>query len=180
MSALTKLDLLLNVLDEKSRKMTMFLLNESHAELRDLSNLLCASSDMEVLLIIREIINPTAKEIIGKPILSFQQSKIDRLTGQKIMFSWWVDEDFASKVRAEELIDVIEEENLVRVIAALPSTEKFVQLRLTESCLIISGKEYYKEVHLPCSVIGKIEKNLHNSVLEVKLSTKEESHANRN
>ena len=112
MSALTKLDLLLNVLDEKSRKMTMFLLNESHAELRDLSNLLCASSDMEVLLIIREIINPTAKEIIGKPILSFQQSKIDRLTGQKIMFSWWVDEDFASKVRAEELIDVIEEENL--------------------------------------------------------------------
>jgi hypothetical protein len=43
---------------------------------------------MDILLKIREIINPTAEKIIGYPILSFESLKVDRETGEKVTFSW--------------------------------------------------------------------------------------------
>lgn len=172
MSSLKNLDDLLDALDEKSKQMTVYLLNERHAELRELANLICAASDMEVLMIIREIINPKAKEIVGKPIVSFQRSKVDSLTGQMIMFSWWVDEYLASSVRTEELLDIIDEEDIIRIVAELPSTEKQIQVKLAESHLIISGRQYHKELSLPCPVKDKIEKTINNGVLEVKLNKK--------
>jgi HSP20 family molecular chaperone IbpA len=180
LSTLKKLDILLNTLDEKSRDITIYLLKERHAGIRQLTNLICASSDMEVLIKIREIINPESQKIIGKPIIAFLRSKIDLSTGEKIMFSWWADEDLSSSAQTEELVDVIDEKNLLIVVAALPSKEKDINVRLTGSLLIISGQKYYKEVSLSCLVEEKMDKTINNGVLEVKLNKRGIDYAHRN
>lgn len=170
MNASKKMSLLTRTVDEKSRQIITYLLKERHAGIRELTNLICASSDMEVLIRIREIINPKAREVIGEPIITFERSKIDPLTGEKIVFSWWMTEELANSVHDDELVDVMDEKNLLRVIASLPPQEENVDVKVEDSLLIISGKEYYKEVPLFCPVEKKADKTINNGVLEVKLN----------
>ncbi len=172
MNTSQKLTPLLMSLDEKSRQVITYLLRERHARIRELSDLIGASSDMEVLMRIREVINPKAREITGKPIIAFERSKIDSLTGEKIVFSWWMAEELATSPRDDELVDVIEEDSLLRVIASLSSKEENVDVTVTDSLLVISGKNYRKEVPLFCSVEEKHSKTINNGVLEVKLTKK--------
>ena len=164
------MSLLTRTVDEKSRQIITYLLKERHAGIRELTNLICASSDMEVLIRIREIINPKAREVIGEPIITFERSKIDPLTGEKIVFSWWMTEELANSAHDDELVDVMDEKNLLRVIASLPPQEENVDVKVEDSLLIISGKEYYKEVPLFCPVGKKADKTINNGVLEVKLN----------
>jgi hypothetical protein len=148
LSTSQKINSLVRVLDEKSRQIITYLLRERHAGIRELSNLIGASSDMEVLIRIKEVINPKAQEIISKPAIMFERSKIDSLTGEKIVFNWWLTEELANSAHDDELVDVMDEKNLLRVIASLPPQEENVDVKVGDSLLIISGKEYYKEVHL--------------------------------
>jgi len=170
LNASKKMSLLTRTVDEKSRQIITYLLKERHAGIRELTNLICASSDMEVLIRIREIINPKAREVIGEPIITFERSKIDPLTGEKIVFSWWMTEELANSAHDDELVDVMDEKNLLRVIASLPPQEENVDVKVEDSLLIISGKEYYKEVPLFCPVEKKADKTINNGVLEVKLN----------
>jgi len=169
LSASSRVNRILNSLDEKSRRIITYILRERHAGIRELSNLIGASSDMEVLMRIKDIINPKAQKIIGKPIITFEQSRTDFLTGEKILFSWWTNEE-AGSVDNEYSIEVMEEENLLRIIAALPPQEENVDITVADSILIISGEKYHREVPLFCPVENAAEKILHNGVLEVKLT----------
>ena len=170
MSLSEKLNLLLKSVDETSQLIMTYLLKERYAGIRELTSLVCASSDMEVLMRIREIINPKAQEVIGIPILKFERSKMDLLTGQKILFSWWINEELANNARGDELVDVMDEKNCLRVIAALPPQEDNVTVKVEDSLLVISGKEYHKELPLFCPVEKKAFQTINNGVLEVKLN----------
>jgi len=65
---------------------------------------------MDILLKIREIINPTAEKIIGYPILSFESSKVDWETGEKVTFSWWLAGQ-PHKDKKEPLLDIFDEDD---------------------------------------------------------------------
>jgi hypothetical protein len=171
--AKSKLCSLLRAVDEKSRQIVICLLREQHAEIRKLADLISAASDMEVLIRIREVINPKAREIIGEPIITFERSKIDPLTGEKIVFSWWLKEELMNNVYNDRLLDIINEKNILRVIASLPSREENVEAEVKDDFLVISGKEYYKEVPLFCPVEKRMRKTINNGVLEVKLNKME-------
>ncbi|MCD6408865.1 MAG: Hsp20/alpha crystallin family protein [Candidatus Verstraetearchaeota archaeon] len=83
-------------------------------------------------------------------------------------------------LRAEEyrepLVDVIEGDKVVQVVAELPGVDKSdINLQATEDKLIISvdkdKRKYYKEVDLPAKVDPKSAKaNYKNGVLEVTLN----------
>jgi HSP20 family molecular chaperone IbpA len=169
LSASSKINPILNSVDEKSRRIITYILRERHAGIKELSSLISASSDMEVLMRIKDIINPKAQKIIGKPIITFEQYKTDFLTGEKILFSWWTSEE-ADSVDDEYSVEVMEEENLLRIIAALPLQEENVDVTVADSILIISGEKYHREIPLFCPVEKAAEKILHNGVLEVKLN----------
>jgi len=165
-----KANILMRTLDEKSRQIITYLLRERHAGIRKLADVICASSDMEVLIRIREVINPKAREVIGEPIITFERSKIDPLTGEKIVFSWWLKEEPMNNVYNNGLIDILDEKNVLRVIASLPLQEENVEVKVKDNFLIIFGKEYYREVPLFYPVETKVRKTINNSVLEVKLN----------
>lgn len=173
MSVLEKtkdLNSLLTDVDEKSRQIIVYLLRERHAEIRKLADLICASFDMEVLVRIREIINPRAFEVIGEPIITFERSKIDPLTGEKITFSWWLKKEWVEGTYWDNLLDVFDEGNGLTVIAFLSPQEENVEVEVKESSLIISGKEYHREIPLHCPVEKKVMKTINNGILEVKLN----------
>ena len=169
MSTSSKISPILDSVDEKSRRIITYILRERHAGIRELSNLINASSDMEVLMRIRDAINPKAQKLMGKPLITFEQSKTDFLTGERILFSWWTNEE-ADSVDDEYSVEVMEEEKLLRIIAALPPQEENVDITVADSILVISGERYHREVPLFCPVEKAAEKILHNGVLEVKLN----------
>ena len=169
MSALEKVETLVNGVDEKSKQIVTYLARERHARIKELTDLICASSDMEVLMRIREIINPKAQEITVKPAIKFERSKIDPLTGGKIVFNWWINEELTDSAH-DDFVDVMDEKGILRIVVALPPQEKNVEVKVNGSLLVISGKEYYKEVPLFCNVEKKADVTLNNGVLEIKLS----------
>jgi HSP20 family protein len=85
------------------------------------------------------------------------------------------------KEEREPLVDVIETDGEVHVVAELPGVEKKdIKLHGTEDLLTISvdtpQRKYYKEVQMPAKVdVKKAKTEYKNGVLEVKLpKTKEE------
>jgi HSP20 family molecular chaperone IbpA len=162
--------LLVSAVDEKSRQIITYLLRKRHARIRELSDLIDASSDMEVLIRIREIVNPKAQQIIGGPLITFERSKIDPFTGEKIAFSWWLNEELIDNISNDKLLEILEEENALRVIASLPLEEKEVKVEVKENFIVISGKKYYKKVPLLCPVKSEVRRTINNGVLEVTLS----------
>jgi len=165
-----KVNILMRTVDEKSRWIITYLLRERHAGIRKLADLICASSDMEVLTRIREVINPRAQKIIGETLITFEKSKIDPLTGEKITFSWWLKEELMESLHNERLLDVFDEEDSLRVVACLPPQERDVNVEVKGDFLIISGKDYHREVPLFYPVEKMVRKTIKNGVLEVQLN----------
>lgn len=79
------------------------------------------------------------------------------------------------KVEREPLVDTIEEDDTIRVVAEVPGVEKRdINLECTERSIIISvdteNRKYYKEVELPAEIDPKSAKaSYRNGVLEVEL-----------
>jgi len=112
---------ILDAVDEKSRQILWHLWWNRHAEIGELAELVRAETDMEVLSRLKESINLTAGRILGKEIVSFESSKIDPVTGEKVLFSWWLEDGLLSSKRVGPLVDVFEENNHIAIIAQLPA-----------------------------------------------------------
>lgn len=115
---------LLKSLDEKSRAILWHLWWRRHAEISELRNIFDTFDDFEVLYRLKEVINGRSQELWGRPIVSFEQSKIDPLTGEKILFSWWYmdgEDVVVSSADSSRLMDVFNEKDSVIIIAHLTS-----------------------------------------------------------
>jgi len=164
-----KVNTLVRSVDAKSRQILECLMRERHAGIRKLADLICASSDMEVLNRIREVINPKAQEIVGEQLVTFEKSKIDPLTGEKITFSWWLKEKLVEGLHSERLLDIFEEKDGLRVVVCLPPQETDVNVEVRDDFLIISGNEYHVKAPLFYPVERMVKKTINNGVLEVQL-----------
>jgi hypothetical protein len=114
----------LDRLDVKSRRIFWYFRCHGHARLAELTELIGATSDMEVLDRLREVINPAAVNIFGKPIVEFRESRMDRITGKKIPFYWWLSEDdeenqFFLGKGGTPLVDIFEEEDQLIIISEI-------------------------------------------------------------
>lgn len=112
---------IMGVVDEKSRQILWYLWWSRHAEIGELAELTGSVTDMEVLSRIKQVINPAAQDICGREILRFESSRIDPTTGEKVLFSWWLDGVHLLGQRAEPAADVFEENDHIAIIAQLPA-----------------------------------------------------------
>lgn len=165
------LDKIVTKLDADSKGILWFLYENRHARIDTLAKLIEAPTHMDILLKIREIINPTAEKIIGYPILSFESSKIDRETGEKVTFSWWLAGQ-PHKERKEPLLDIFDEDaDLIVYLELLAIKEDKLRLKVANNKLIIDAdKDYHKEISLPAVVnTNSFTKRYKNNILEVRL-----------
>jgi HSP20 family molecular chaperone IbpA len=114
---------LLQVLDEKSRAILWYLWWYRHAEISELRELIDAT-DFEVLYRLKEVINEQAKRLWGKPIVSFEQSIMDSLTGEMVVFNWWSlnEENVPVSAGNKPLVDIFNEKDGVSIIAQVPTS----------------------------------------------------------
>lgn len=180
------IDKIVKELDAPSQSILLFVWQNRHATIRELAHLYEAPTHMDVLRRIRNIINPTSQKLIGFPVLVFERSKIDGLTGTHVMFSWWITRDDKLPARGESvftgegdkkqsLLDVFDEGDHLNVIMELKGVrQEDILLAVVEDKLTVSCKtpevNYYEEVSFPSSVDSEgIVKKFRNNVLLVRL-----------
>jgi hypothetical protein len=111
-------------LDEKSRAVLEYLWWHRHAEISELRNIDETLDDSELLYRLKEVINRKSQDYWGRPLVSFEQSKVDPVTGEKFLFSWWYmdEEDVFVTDTNKALLDVFNESDNVILIAQLPAS----------------------------------------------------------
>jgi len=171
------IDRVMQELDPQGREIVGYLWATRHATIDELAELIGAPTHMDVLLKIRGDINPTAERISGSPILAFRRSGVDRVTGEKVLFSWWVigPARVAEEARTGVLVDVFDEADRIDVVAELAGVrEEDIVLSVARDKLTLSAQgpeeRYHEEVVLPAEVrVDTLTKTYTNNVLAVSL-----------
>lgn len=168
-------------LDSVSQEIIWYLWRNGHGAIDELAELVSAPTHMDVLLRIREVINPAAEKIIGNPILSFEKSKVDPETGEKISFSWWLIGRERSREKGKEtFLDIFDEEDHVGIVMELPGVqEKDILLEIGKDKLTVTAntldKRYDEKISLPAEVNPEeFTKKYNNSILEIRLQKTED------
>lgn len=95
-----------------------------HADISELRELIDAASDFEVLYRLKEVINEQALKLWGRPVVSFEQARIDSLSGEKVLFSWWFldEENIPISDGNKPLVDLFNEKERISIIAQVPTS----------------------------------------------------------
>ena len=117
-----ELRLFMEALDEKSRRIFWHFRYHGHVRLPELTELINASNNMEVLYRLREVINPLAISVLGRPLVDFCESRIDRVTGKKVLFHWWLldfteDNQPQTGVGGKPVLDLFDEHDHIVIIS---------------------------------------------------------------
>lgn len=164
---------LLDSLSDKDKAMLSYVWKNRSANIRKLSRLISAPTDTYTLTRIKDVINPSSKNILGKEILEFKESKIDPMTGDKKMFSWWMAENIYP-VNKEEMLDIFDEEDCLRIVTEIPNS-KDVKLSIDDDILTIFADNYRKRIPLFHKVKKVLQKTYKNNILEIKLKKEVQS-----
>lgn len=123
-------------LDDASQAILLYLWEKRHARIDELAKVCGADTHMAVLTHIRDTINPVAAKEIGCPVLSFERSRKDPETGEKIAFSWWMLGKTQKWVPAKErLMDIFDEGDHFLLIMEVSRVEK------SDLKISVDGKE---------------------------------------
>ena len=162
-------------LDPASAQIAWYLWENRHAKIEELRRVLGESSHMNVLVRIREVINPTARKILGRPILVFKRARIDYATGERILYSWWLN-GYAERrsTEGERLVDIFDEGDHILVIVELVGFEENgIRLGVEDETLVVKaeapGRSMHEEVPLSPQVDGqRFRARYHNNMLQVR------------
>ncbi len=157
-------------LDEKSRRIVLYTMRNRHAGIRELSEFINAPNDNYTLMKIRDVINRVSKNNMGKDILVFEESKFDLLAGEKILFSWWLDEGIV-KEKPKSFIDVFDGKDSIRIVADMKIDEGNMRVIAENNRVnIYSNSELREKIKLSQSVSHIIRKSYKNGILELVLA----------
>lgn len=161
-------------LDLSSREIVWHLWLNRHATINELAALIAAPTHMDVLFRIRQGINPVAEEVLGRPILVFEESRFDREAGEMVPFSWWLAGRIAPATAGREPeIEVFNEADEINVIVELPGVkEEAIRVRAEREKVVvwIDGSGYHEEVSLPAPVdADRVVTRFKNGILIVNL-----------
>ncbi|MDA2925971.1 Hsp20/alpha crystallin family protein [Acidobacteria bacterium AH-259-G07] len=163
-------------LGPESRAVLLHIWEARHATIQELARLYDVPNHMEVLQRIRNIINPVSEEVVGFPILVFERSRMDTVTGEKVPLSWWIIGDReAKKESVEPLMDLFDEEDHIVFVMELRGVkEQDIQIKISADRLKLwcdsPVVSYSEDILLPSTVDPRTpEKRFHNGILEVRL-----------
>ena len=117
-------------LDKTSRSILMYLGEKGYATLEEMSAV-TNSTHFEVLHQLKEVIIPESVKLFGKPLVVFMESGIDPLTGERILFSWWLNDGFLKETGR---IEVTEEDDAIIVTMELAGSDLPRSMRASATC----------------------------------------------
>ena len=108
----------------------MYLGEKGYATLDEMSAA-TNSSHFEVLHRLKEVIIPESVKVSGKPIVTFMESGTDPLTGERILFSWWLDDGVLKETGQ---IEVTEDDDAIMVTMELAGSDLPRNMRASATC----------------------------------------------
>lgn len=129
------LRLFMDALDQNSKRIFWHFRWHGHTKLHELVELVNAASDMEVLNLINEVINPTAMRFFNRPALEFYEAKIDCVSGKKLLFHWWLSDFTGDKQQSADngkLLDVFDEEDKIIIVSEISPSLKVSNIAKVE------------------------------------------------
>jgi len=161
-------------LDPASQEILWHLWLNRHATINELAALIAAPTHTDVLFKIRRGVNPAAEEVLGRPILVFEESRFDWETGEMVPFSWWLAGRAAPATEGREPeIEVFNEAREINVIVELPGVEEKairVSAQREKVMVRVDGGAYHEEVPLPAPVdADRVVTRFKNGILIVNL-----------
>lgn len=166
----------LGELEPESQRILSHIWEHQHATIEELASLYEAPNHMDVLQRIRKVINPASERILGFPVLTFERSKIDEVTGGKVLFSWWIMGRQGLQAAAKEpLLDVFDEGAYVNIVAEVVGVrEEDILVEVFEDSLKVTAKspeaDFREVIPLPEKVDPQaITRRYHNNILELRL-----------
>lgn len=164
-------------LDDNCKTILWFLKEKGYARIDQLAQITDAANHMEVLTNIKDAINPVAQRLLGCPIMSFERSRVDKHTGQTILFSWWlagVQEQWIH----DRLLDIFDEKDYFQIIMEVKKLEKSdLKISLDHNELIVEsrkiGSKWLERFTLSQEAVFDNHKiYLKNNLLEIRLFKK--------
>lgn len=164
------------LVDRSSARMLWHVWKNRYAKLDELKALLAETSHMAVLSRIRQEINPAAQCVLGRPVLVFEQSRIDHETGEHVLHGWWLNEEPVGDVAsADEFVDVLDEGDHFLLILELGGAEEDdIRVQTRDGLFSVSvdtaENRYYQETLLPAGADSQeLKTTYRNGVLQVRL-----------
>ena len=162
-------------LDAASGEIIRYLWESRHAKIEQLRQLVGESSHMNVLARIKETINPMARKMLGRPLLVFERSRMDQVTGENVVYSWWLSKE-AERPQAmkKTLVDLFDEGDHVVITMELTRVrEEEIQVEVEGEKLIVKadapGHKYCEAISLPSGVDAEhLVSRYNNNVLQVR------------
>ncbi len=171
---LAAIESFLRHLDADARSIVQLVWERRHATIRELAEHTRLPSHTDILLKIREVINPLAEESLGFPILVFAPARLDTVSGEDVLYSWWIvgASSGTSARRPEILVDTFDEPDSFSILACLPCAEASeVSVSFPEGQVEISAGEDLKpaSVSLPPGLQpGNRQQAFRNGILELR------------
>ena len=97
-------------LDKSCAAILSHLFHHRHARIAQLAEVCHAKNHTEVLMHIRDAINPLTCRTLGLPLLTFEKKRIDPQTQEPVLFSWWMVGPLDSLYKKEQrMVDIFDE-----------------------------------------------------------------------
>lgn len=94
----------LESLDVLSRSIVTCLTCRRHASIDDLARE-TGIPHHEILRRLTEVIAPQSRKILANHVVSFENARIDWVTGEKVILSWWIDSRVPLYLDEKEVFD---------------------------------------------------------------------------
>lgn len=147
-----------------AEKILWHLYRRRHATISEIAKVAGAASHMDVLNIIRNEINRSSKEILGRPVLIFKQEGICPSGCRNVAYSWW----FSGCQVAEDnpFCDIMDEGEYYRIIVESPPDAK---IEIADNKLYLQGHHgFLHTIPLPAVASANIlNKSYSNGIWEV-------------
>lgn len=179
-----KIEQLLLELDTGSRKILLYLRKHVHARLDELTEVLGESSHMNTLVRIKNVINPKALEILKRPVMQFEKSRIDMNNGENVFFCWWLTKEDEKTLQEEKnklFADVFYEEDETLVIMDLKGVrEESLRIDVKQNNVLLSFQDFYDREHTQQISLShqvdaeKIRQQVQNQILTIMIPKNEQ------
>ena len=123
---------LLKTLDRDSRAILYNLWCRGHLNISQLRELTDSPTDFAILDRLKNIINRSSVEVLGRPLVGFYRCRDDPTTGQKVFFSWWYLDEGELLVKEDTFLDIFEEKDCVTIITQIKSPIDISKVELSE------------------------------------------------
>lgn len=117
-------------LDQTSRSILIYISENRYATLEEMSAA-TNSSHFEVLYRLKWVIIPESVNQFGISLVTFRESGIDPMTGERILFSWWLNDEF---LRETGQIEMIEDDDAIIVTMELVGSDLPHSMRASATC----------------------------------------------